>query len=98
MYDAIGLIETNGVAISIKAADAMLKEAEVFIIKHETRDVALVTLLIGGSLSSVRMAIDVGKEIARAEGALYTAGLLANPNEDTDLFYQKEKNTRWVSL
>jgi len=97
LYGAIGMLETIGVAISIKAADAMLKAAEITIIKHETRDVALATMLIGGDLSSVNTAIEVGTKIAKKAGSLLTSGVMPNPDLDTNQFFQKEENSRWIS-
>lgn len=98
LYGAIGLLETIGVAISIQAADAMLKAADITIIKHETRDVALVTLMICGDLSSVTTAIEVGAMIAKKAGSLLTSGVMPNPDLETNQFFQKEENSRWVSL
>jgi ethanolamine utilization protein EutM len=97
LYGAIGLLETIGVAISIEAADAMLKAAEITIIKHEIRDISLITLLIGGDLSSVRTAIEEGAMIAKKAGSLLTSGVIPNPDLETYQFFQKEENSRWVS-
>lgn len=98
MYSAIGMLETIGLAISIEAADAMLKAADIKIIKHETRDIRLVTLLISGDLSSVKIAMEAGAMIAKKSDSLLTSTVISNPDSSTSQFFPKEGNSRWVSL
>lgn len=98
MYSAIGMLETIGLAISIEAADAMLKAADIQIIKHETRDIRLVTLLIGGDLNSVKIAMEAGALIAKKTDSLLASTVISNPDSDTRQFFHKEDNMRWVSL
>lgn len=98
MYSAIGMLETIGLAISIEAVDAMLKAADIMIIKHETRDIRLVTLLIGGDLSSVKIAMEAGAIIAKKSDSLLTSTVISNPDSGISQFFPKEDNSRWVSL
>lgn len=60
MAKALGMIETRGLIGSIVAADAMLKSADVRLVKQEKVDAALVTVLVEGDVSAVQAAVDMG--------------------------------------
>ena len=53
MSKAMGMIETTGLIGSIEAADAMVKAANVKIIKQEMIDGGIVTILIQGDVGAV---------------------------------------------
>lgn len=60
MNDAIGLIETRGLIAQIEAADAMLKAANVTLVKQVQIGGAYVTTIIKGDVGSVRASVDAG--------------------------------------
>ena len=58
MNDAVGFIETKGLIAQIEAADAMLKAANVTLVKQVQIGGAYVTTVIRGDVGSVRAAVD----------------------------------------
>ncbi|MCM3707525.1 MULTISPECIES: BMC domain-containing protein [Cytobacillus] len=82
MARALGMIETRGLIGSIEAADAMLKAADVTLVKQEKVDAALVTVLVQGDVSAVQAAVDAGKEAAARVGELISAHVIPHPDED----------------
>lgn len=81
MGRAIGMIETRGLIGSIEAADAMLKSADVTLVKQEKVDAALVTILVQGDVSAVQAAVDAGKQAAARVGELISAHVIPHPDE-----------------
>lgn len=65
MTKSIGIVETRGLAISIHIADAMLKAADIRILRQETIDLALVTIAIEGDTAAIQEAIAIGTQIAK---------------------------------
>ncbi|MDM5225366.1 BMC domain-containing protein [Cytobacillus sp. NJ13] len=82
MARALGMIETRGLIGSIEAADAMLKAADVTLVKQEKVDAALVTVLVQGDVSAVQAAVDAGKVAAARVGELVSAHVIPHPDED----------------
>src|SRR6478736_542540 len=56
--EAIGLIETRGLVAQIEAADAMLKAANVTLVKQVQIGGAYITTIVRGDVGSVRAAVD----------------------------------------
>lgn len=77
--EAIGLIETKGLVAQIEAADAMLKSANVTLVKQIQIGGAYVTTVIRGDVGSVRAAIDAGAAVASQSGELVSAHLIPRP-------------------
>ncbi|MGE7693695.1 BMC domain-containing protein [Lysinibacillus sp. NPDC094177] len=65
MTKSIGIVETRGLAISIQIADAMLKAADIRLLRQETIDLALVTIAIEGDTEAIREAIKIGTKLAK---------------------------------
>jgi ethanolamine utilization protein EutM len=78
---ALGMIETRGLIGSIEAADAMLKSADVTLVKQEKVDAALVTVLVQGDVSAVQAAVESGKAAAARVGELVSAHVIPHPDE-----------------
>jgi len=81
MNEAIGLIETKGLIAQIEAADAMLKAANVTLVKQVQIGGAYVTTIIKGDVGSVRAAIDAGASAASKVGELVSAHLIPRPTD-----------------
>jgi ethanolamine utilization protein EutM len=79
MNDAIGLIETKGLVAQIEAADAMLKAANVSLVKQIQIGGAYVTTVVRGDVGSVRAAVDAGAAAASQVGELVSAHLIPRP-------------------
>lgn len=82
MGSAIGMIETKGLVGSYEAADAMIKAADVTIVKQEFVDGGIVTVVVKGDVGSVQAAVDAGKEAAKRVGELLGAHVIPRPDEE----------------
>lgn len=81
MNDAIGLLETKGLVAQIEAADAMLKAANVTLVKQIQIGGAYITTIIRGDVGSVRAAVDAGSAAASKIGELVSAHVIARPEK-----------------
>ena len=79
MSEAIGMIETKGLVAQIEASDAMLKAANVSLVKQVQIGGGLVTTVIKGDVGSVRAAVDAGAAAASQSGELVSAHLIPRP-------------------
>lgn len=79
MNEAIGLIETRGLIAQIEAADAMLKAANVTLVKQVQIGGAYITTIIKGDVGSVRAAVDAGAAAASKVGELVSAHIIPRP-------------------
>ena len=78
---ALGMIETRGHVGIVEATDAMLKAADVELIKTVPIGGAYVTVLVRGDVGSVKAAVDAGAESAGRVGELISAHVIARPHE-----------------
>lgn len=81
MSKALGMIETRGLIGSIEAADAMLKAADVKLLKQEKIDAALVSVLVEGDVGAVQAAVEAGKAAAARVGELVAYHIIPHPDE-----------------
>jgi ethanolamine utilization protein EutM len=81
MSQAIGMIETKGLVSQIQASDAMLKSANVSLVKQVQIGGAYVTTIIKGDVGSVRAAVDAGAAAASQSGELVSAHLIPRPEQ-----------------
>ena len=79
MSDAIGLIETRGYVGLVEASDAMVKAANVTLVRNIQIGGALVTTIVKGDVGSVKAAVDAGKEAASRVGNLVASHVIARP-------------------
>jgi ethanolamine utilization protein EutM len=79
MSEAIGMVETLGIATSILVADAMLKTADVSLVIQEDVGQAYFTILIEGDVSAVHLAVDRGVEIASEANVLIAFDVIPRP-------------------
>lgn len=78
---AIGLVETRGHTGVVEATDAMLKAADVQLVKSVPIGGAYVTVIVKGDVGSVKAAVDAGAEAAGKVGELVAAHVIARPHE-----------------
>jgi len=78
------MIETKGLIGSIEAADAMIKAANVSIVKQEMIDGGIVTVIVKGDVGAVQAAVSAGEEAAKRTGELLGAHVIPRP--DTDVY------------
>lgn len=80
--ESLGFVETKGYVPAYTAADAMLKAADVKIVKKVWVGAAYVTIVISGNISAVRTAVDAGAAAANAMNSLYSCHVIAMPEEE----------------
>ena len=78
---AIGLVETKGLIGLVAATDAMVKAANVEVVKRIEIGGGLVTAIVSGDVGSVRAAVEAGARVADQVGELVGSHVIANPAE-----------------
>ena len=78
---ALGMIETKGQVGVVEATDAMLKAADVTLVKSIPIGGAFVTVIVKGDVGSVKAAVEAGAEAASKVGELVAAHVIARPHE-----------------
>jgi ethanolamine utilization protein EutM len=78
---AIGLVETKGLIGLVAATDAMVKAANVEVVKRIEIGGGLVTAIVSGDVGSVRAAVEAGARVAEEVGELVSSHVIANPAE-----------------
>ncbi|HSN57977.1 MAG TPA: BMC domain-containing protein [Clostridiaceae bacterium] len=88
-YKALGLIETFGIVFVLEAADAMckaadkmLKAANVELVSYENIGSTLVTIMVKGDVAAVRASVEAGAEAAAAVGKLTAQNVMPRPIKD----------------
>jgi len=79
---ALGMIETKGWVGLVEATDAMVKAANVEIVKTIQIGGAFVTTIVRGDVGSVKAAVDAGAEAAGRVGELVASHVIARPHGD----------------
>jgi len=82
MSESIGLIETKGLTGSIEASDAMVKAANVSLVKQVSIGAGMLTVFVKGDVGSVKAAVEAGAEAANRVGELVGSHVIARPHED----------------
>jgi ethanolamine utilization protein EutM len=82
MSEAIGMIETKGYVGSVEASDAMVKAANVSLVKTIPIGGGLITVVCQGDVGSVKAAVDAGAKAAGKIGELVASHIIARPHED----------------
>ena len=82
MSEAIGMIETKGYVGSVEASDAMVKAANVTLVKTIAIGGGLITVICRGDVASVKAAVDAGNKAASKVGELVASHVIARPHED----------------
>jgi ethanolamine utilization protein EutM len=82
MSEALGMIETKGYVGSVEASDAMVKAANVSVIKTVAIGGGFLTVLVRGDVGSVKAAVDAGSNAASKVGELVGSHIIARPHDD----------------
>src|SRR5882724_3485771 len=82
MSESLGMIETKGYVGSVEASDAMVKAANIRLVKTIPIGGGLITVLCQGDVGSVKAAVDAGSKAAAKVGELTASHILARPHED----------------
>ena len=82
MSEALGMIETKGYVGAVEASDAMVKAANVTLVKTIPIGGGLITVLARGDVGSVKAAVDAGSKAAGKVGELISSHIIARPHDD----------------
>lgn len=84
-YEALGVVETQYFTIAMELLDQMCKSSDVeFLANENYLGGRLVTLIVGGSVSDVTVAVEVAKQVAetKANQPLKMAIVINNPHAE----------------
>jgi microcompartment protein CcmL/EutN len=81
MNQALGFVETKGMVGLVEASDAMVKAANVQLVRRIQIGGGYVTTIVRGDVGSVRAAVDAGAQAAKAVGELVTSHVIPRPHE-----------------
>ncbi len=82
MEEAIGILETKGLASAISAADSIIKNTSVKILGKEQLSGGYVSIFIYGELSSVNKAVTIGKESAEKIAPVLASNIISKPSKE----------------
>lgn len=88
---ALGMIETKGLVGAIEAADAMLKAANVTLIRKEKVGSGLITILVSGDVGAVKASVEAGAGAAERVGQLIGMHVIPRPNNEIEQILSKKK-------
>ena len=77
---ALGLVETRGATGVIEAGDAMVKAADVEVVKVQEIGGGYTTVLVTGDVGSVSSAVGSGAEAAERVGEVVSRHVIARPS------------------
>ncbi len=79
--EALGMIETKGYVGLVEASDAMLKAANVEVVKRIEIGGGYVTTIVKGDVGSVKAAVEAGSAAAGKIGELVSRHVIPAPHE-----------------
>lgn len=74
------MIETKGYVGSVEASDAMVKAANVNLVRQIQIGGGFVTVIVKGDVGSVKAAVEAGSEAAKRVGELICSHIIARPH------------------
>ncbi len=77
---ALAMIETRGLIGAIEAADAIVKAADVRLVKLEVTVGALVTVQAVGEVAAAQAALEAGRRAAERVGEVVSVHVIPNPD------------------
>ena len=80
MNDSIGMVETRGYVGSVEASDAMVKAANVTLVRQVQIGGGFATVIVKGDVGSVKAAVEAGAEAAKRVGELICSHIIARPH------------------
>ncbi len=82
MQDALGIIETQGYATALEAADAAVKSANVKLGKLVTNvGSGRVSVIIRGDVAAVKSAVEAGVNSASQIGSVHAQTVIPRPSD-----------------
>jgi ethanolamine utilization protein EutM len=81
---ALGMIETRGVVAAVEAADAMVKAANIQVVRTSKAGGGLVSIMIRGEVGAVKAATDAGASAANKVGEVVAVHVIPRPHEEVE--------------
>jgi ethanolamine utilization protein EutM len=81
MQEALGIVETIGLATAVMAADAAVKAANVTISSYNKIGAGKVNVFIRGDVAAVKAAIDAAQASASQIGKVSATTVIPRPSE-----------------
>lgn len=94
---ALGIFETIGFVAAVTGADAALKSAEVKLLGCRYVGSGLVSVLLSGDVSSVKVAVELGCSAAEQVGAVKSQTVIARTAEGLDSVVDDVKQKKNIS-
>ena len=82
MSESIGMVETKGYVGSVEASDAMVKAANVSLVRQIQIGGGFVTVVVKGDVGSVKAAVEAGSQAAKRVGELVCSHVIARPHAE----------------
>jgi len=92
--EALGMIETRGMAANIEASDAMLKAASVRLVGYQPVGAGLVAAYVKGDVAAVKAAVDAGASAAAKVGEVVSVHVIPRPHEELAGLVPQEKGKK----
>ncbi len=86
--DALGIIETQGLAPLVIAADAAMKSANVELIEWRKVGSGYVSFVIEGDVAAVKSSIEAGVNAASKVGEVLSQLIIPRPVEEIDVVFK----------
>lgn len=83
--EALGLIETRGFVALVEATDAMVKAANVNLVRYEKTGGGFVTAVVRGDVAAVKAAVEAGANAANKVGELVSVHVIPRPHSQLEL-------------
>jgi len=80
---ALGILETKGLACLVAGTDAMLKAADVTLVgPMKSVGSAMVSAMIEGDVAAVKASIEVGSQVASEQGQVVSVQVIPRPHDE----------------
>ncbi len=79
---ALGFVETRGNTGAVQAIDAMLKTANVELVKRVEIGSAYVTAIVSGEVGAVKSSVEAGADAAAKIGELVSTNIIPSAHEE----------------
>jgi ethanolamine utilization protein EutM len=84
MMEALGMVETRGMAALVEASDAILKAANVKFVGYEKLGDGIVIIMVRGSVADCRIGVDAAVAAAAKIGQVLKGNVIPYPYEDLE--------------
>jgi ethanolamine utilization protein EutM len=92
--NALGIIETKGIAGAIEAIDAMAKSANITYSGMERVGGGYVSVFVRGEVGAVKTALDAGTTTAKKVGEVVSVHIIPKPHEFTETAIPQPKDEK----